>query len=69
MNWLKLVYEPFGAEQNALDTQFLPRPARKESNVPKLKSRYMLTVLIYMYTVNTPQKLVANNKNVFKLYC
>ena len=22
-----------------------------------------------MYTVNTPQKLVANNKNVFKLYC
>ena len=26
------------AEQHALYTRFLPRPARKESNVPKLKS-------------------------------
>ena len=36
----ELVYGPY--------TQFLTRPARKESNVQKLKSFYELTVLMYI---------------------
>ena len=35
------------AEAHASYTQFLPRPARKKSNVPKLKSSKELTVPIY----------------------
>ena len=37
-------------EKHAPYTQFLPRPARKESNVPKLKRSYGLTIL-NIYTV------------------
>ena len=39
------------AEQHALNTQFLPRPARKELNVPKLKGSKVLNVQMYVYTV------------------
>ena len=41
-----LVNVPFG--YGNMYTQFLPRPARKESNVPRLKSRKGLTVLVYI---------------------
>ena len=36
------------AEKHAPYTRFLPRPARKESNVPKIKSTLEVIVLIYM---------------------
>jgi hypothetical protein len=36
--FVELVDEPFWEEQNAPYTPFLPRPTRKELNVPKLKS-------------------------------
>ena len=38
------------AEKHAPYTRFLPRPARKESNVPKIKSTLEVTVLIYINT-------------------
>ena len=37
-----------GLPRYAPYTRFLPRPARKVSNVPKLKSSYELNVLIYI---------------------
>ena len=52
----------FSQSNHALYTRFLPRPVRKESNVPKLKS---LTVLIYTVPVfNTLQFLVPNIGNI-----
>ena len=35
-------------EQHSLYTWYLPRPDRKELNLPKLKSSHELTVLIYI---------------------
>ena len=35
LNWFKLVYGLFWTEQQAPYIQFLPRPDKKESNVPK----------------------------------
>ena len=49
--------------------RFLPRPARKESNVPKLKSRKGLTVLIYILCSLLPC-LVRSLLNIsMKTYC
>ena len=39
----------FWAEQYVPYNRFLPRPTRKESNVPNLKSSKELTVLKYIY--------------------
>ena len=38
----------FGESNVPLYTSCLPRPARKETNVPKLKCRKELTVLMYI---------------------
>ena len=44
-----------GAEQDPPYTPFLPRPAKKESNVPKLKrAAKVLLPNIYIYTVKQP---------------
>ena len=40
---------PFGLSRMNLRLNFWPIPARKESNVPKLKSSWGLTVLLYIY--------------------
>ena len=45
LNWHKLVYKVFG--QSTIYTQFLPKTARKELIVPKLKISYGLN----LYTV------------------
>ena len=47
MNWLKLVYGPF-EQSNMHSTLDVPRPARKEMNVLKLKSSKGLTALMYI---------------------
>ena len=47
LNWFKLLYGPFGLSNRHLLYTLVPRPATKESNVPKLKGSYELTVLIY----------------------
>ena len=48
MNWIKLVYGPFG-QSNMHCTLNLPQTSQEriEFNVPKLKSSEDLTVLIY----------------------
>ena len=51
LNWSKLVYGPFGQNKMHQTLDFCNRPARKELNVPKLKSSYELTILIYILWV------------------
>ena len=47
---------------------FCPRPARKESNVPRLKSRKGLTVLIYILCSLLPCLVRSLLKNSMKTY-
>ena len=59
----KLAHWPLGQS----NTQFLPRPARKELNEPNLKSRYGYTVLIYIlwiqaFTTITSQTVKKANQ-------
>ena len=42
---LTIVYRPFGPSNMDRTFSFQPRPAGKESNVPKLKSVYTVNVL------------------------
>ena len=51
LNWFKLVYGPFGKWK--MHRTLLSRPARKESNVPKLKISLSLSVLIYILWIWT----------------
>ena len=63
LNWLKLVYGLFG---KSIMHFTLSRPARKESNVPKLKSSYGLTVKICLYTMTLMKPSsheIMENKN------
>ena len=65
LNWIKLVYGPFGQSnmQPVLYTQLLPRPARKELNVPKLKSIFNLgkTIVLHVFDLGK----VSQNQQLF----
>ena len=47
-NWFKLVYGQFGQSNMHCTFDFGPRPSRKKTNVPQLKSSQGLTVQIYI---------------------
>ena len=52
-NWFQLVHGPFWTKQHAQHTRFLPRIARKESNIPMLSNSSELTILIYSMIYST----------------